>query len=124
MRSFYTVTRELERHVSLDAAAHIKRTVVIERPAVMLGLMFAQIRRDASLQRLIDLVQEMHHQDVFSRDRAIRFQLKQPITFCTLLSHQRIARTGDCLLQGRNIVQYPQMRYRAFGPAGRQRVRC
>ena len=41
----------------------------------------------------------MHHQDIFSGDRAVGFQLEAPVSIRVLLRKQGNARTLDSLVQ-------------------------
>src|ERR1700680_4239424 len=63
------VARELQSEVCFDGATQVEIAVVIERPTAMLCLMSAQVGGDFYLQRRIDFLQKVHHQDVFGGNR-------------------------------------------------------
>ena len=93
VRRVGTVAGELERVVGLDAAADVESTAVVERPAAVLRLMRAQIARQLRLQRRVDLIEEMHHQDELGRNGAIGFELERPmpVGICRSSSASRAA---------------------------------
>ncbi len=69
---------------------------MIERPAAVVGLVLAQVDRELALERRLDLVQVMHHQDVFGRDGAIGLELEEPVSVgcCRAISASRAASIG------------------------------
>jgi len=72
----------------------------------MFGLMRTQIGGNTVLQTLVDLVQKMHHQDVFGGNRAIGFEFEQPIPFPALLRDQGIPGRRDRIVQRRYVIEY------------------
>ena len=69
----------------------------------MLCLVATQIRCKLGRERCIELIQKMHHQDVFGRNRAVRFELELPVTRRGLPVDQRIARCVNGGVQLRRI---------------------
>ncbi len=72
---------------------------MIQRPAAVTGLMRAQVDRDLGLQRLVYLVQEMHHHDVFRWNGAVGLEFEYPVAGSALQGDQRLTRGRDGTLE-------------------------
>jgi hypothetical protein len=79
---------------------------VVKRPAAALELLRAQVAGELRLQNRIDLVQVMHHQDVFGGNRAIRLQLERPIARGMLPVDERRAGAIDGVLEGAGLTRW------------------
>jgi hypothetical protein len=100
VRGVRAVACELQGVISFDSAAYVQLAAVIQGPAAVLGLGGAQVAADLGFQRRVDLVQEVHHHDVFGRHGAVRFELEQPMTLRILPCDQRIPGIGNRAIQG------------------------
>ena len=89
------VTGQFQGIVSLDGATDVARTAGEQRITAIVVLMSAQINRNLGLKVRVDLVHEMHHEDVFRRDRAVGLQFEDPVAFRVLLVEQKIPRAVD-----------------------------
>ena len=117
------VAGELQGKVGLDAAAHVEVAAVVQRPAAMLGLTSAQISRELWLQRSVNLVQEVRHQDVLGGNGAVRLQLEQPIALRALQTDQRVARRGDRAIERREFREPVNLVRRCVGARSIRRDR-
>ena len=130
VRRIRVVARQLQRVVRLDAAADIERAAVIQRPAAVVGLVRAQVDGDLRSSAGIDLVQEVHHQDVFGRDGAVRLELEQPVALRALAGQQRSRAARDGAVERRAVHQARAGARRACAEGraviarDRQRARC
>ncbi len=86
------VAGELERVVALHRTRQIEITAVIQRPAAVGGLTCADEVGDPRLQRGIDIADEMHHQDVFGRNRAVGLAFVAPMPVGVLIGEQALPR--------------------------------
>ena len=84
-----TVTGKLQRIVGFYRATDLGISAVVERPTAVLALMSAQVGGEFTLERRVDLVHIVHHQDVLGRDGTIGLQLETPITVRVLQAEQR-----------------------------------
>jgi hypothetical protein len=78
------VAGELEREIRLDGATHVEGAARIQRPSAVVELAGANIGCELALDLRIDLIQEMHHQDVFARNRAVGLELEAPAAVLAL----------------------------------------
>ena len=97
MRRIRRIARRLQREVGFDAAGDIEIAAEVEVPCAMAvePLHRAQVLRHAGLQRGVDLVDEVHHQDVLGRDGGIAFEFETPVAVGVLAVQQCVARADD-----------------------------
>src|SRR6185437_9034458 len=96
-----TISRDLQREIGFDRTTDIELATVVERPAAVVRLPRAQIDGNLRLESGIDLIEVMHHQNVFSRNRAIGLELVQPVAVLVLCIQQRVASAFEAAIQSR-----------------------
>ena len=89
------VARDLEGVIDLDRAAEVEVPTVVERPATVRCLMGAQVDSDFCFEPLINLIHEVHHEDILSWNGAVRLELVAPIARLILLRHQGFPSASD-----------------------------
>ena len=118
VRLFGQVPGKLQGIVRLDRAAHIEVPAVEQGPTAVPGLVPAQVHGDARLEGPVDLVHEVHHEDVLGRDGAVGLQLIDPVPVRLLVLEERLARARDGRLE--RLPPEPGDRHR-HGPAAPNR---
>src|SRR6185437_10059877 len=93
------VTDQLQRVIGFDRTAQVELAAEVKRPAAVPALSLSQVDRELALELRLDLIQEMHHQDVFGRNGAIGLELEDPVPVGPLLPDQRVAGGGDRLTE-------------------------
>ena len=99
VRRLHVVARQFQRIVGLDGATHVEFAAVVQRPPARWLLMGTQVGCDLGLKLGVDLVQEVHHHDVFGGNGAVRLEFEQPIARGVLCGDHRIARLRDRTVQ-------------------------
>src|SRR3972149_8234239 len=93
------VTHQFQCIVGLDRTTQVKATIVIKGPAIMLVLLFAQINGNLLFQFVVNLADEMIHQDIFSSNSAISFQFINPVTIRLLMFEQTLTGSFNGILK-------------------------
>jgi hypothetical protein len=95
VRGVDVVARKLERVIGFHRAAHVELAAGVQRPAAVRALMGAQIGGYLGFEHGVDLVQEVHHHDVFGGNRCVGFELEQPVARRRLPGDHRVSRERD-----------------------------
>ncbi len=118
VRRFRVVPGELERVINLDRAAQIHRAAVIERPTAVATLVSPEVNSQLLLKRKIHLVHEVHHQDVFGGDRAVRLELIAPVAVRVLLALEGGQSAGNRVFELQSRIEDRRRRRRLADDCG------
>src|SRR6185437_9076359 len=123
VRCVRIVPGELQRIVGLDRAADIELPSMIEGPAAVGRLLLAQIDSELALESRVDLIQIMHHQDVFGGNGAVGLELEEPVSVGPLQPDERIARGRDRLTETLQRTRGTRARHVRAGQSARKLAR-
>ena len=94
VRCIHGIACKLQGVIGLDGTTDVARAPCEEGVAPIFALSCPKIHRDLGLKFGLDFIHEMHHQDVFGRDRAIGFKFEDPIAILVLKTQEVIACAG------------------------------
>ena len=90
MRFVGGIAGEFQGEIGLDGRADVAGPAFVQGPAAVRVLLAAQVDGDLAFTFTVDRAHEVLQEQIFGRDRCVRFELEQPVPVVRLMASQRL----------------------------------